>query len=198
MQTKIATWWAGLLLAMAMVATPVLAESGPVVKVETSLGEILVELNPDRAPISVDNFLKYVDAGFYNGTIFHRVIEGFMIQGGGYTSSLKSKKAYAAIELESRNGLKNEKYTVSMARTPDPNSATSQFFINVVDNPRLDYPDPDGHGYAVFGRVVAGFETVDKITGVKTLTRGGMADVPSDTVLIREIVRQGGESRTKD
>ncbi len=195
MQTKLSSWRVGLFLVLTLllVQSPTQAEpSALLVKIQTSLGDVLVELDAEKAPISVENFLKYVDAGFYTGTIFHRVIDGFMVQGGGYTASLKAKKAYSAITLESRNGLRNEKYTVAMSRADDPNSATSQFFINVVDNPRLDYPDPDGHGFAVFGRVVSGFDAVDRIANVKTVTRGGMAHVPVETVLIREVVRATG------
>jgi peptidyl-prolyl cis-trans isomerase A (cyclophilin A) len=162
------------------------------VVLETSLGRIRVELDPENAPVTVENFLKYVNSGFYKGTIFHRVIDGFMVQGGGFTPGLKKKTtSYPPIKLESRNGLKNKKYTVAMARTSDPGSATSQFFFNVVDNPRLDYPNPDGHGYAVFGKVVEGFEVVDKIRSVKTSTSGQYLDVPVDPVLILSATAEG-------
>ncbi|MCA9726961.1 MAG: peptidyl-prolyl cis-trans isomerase, partial [Candidatus Eisenbacteria bacterium] len=160
-------------------------EGKPRVEVKTTQGDIVLELEPEKAPVTVENFLKYVNSGFYKGTIFHRVIDGFMIQGGGFTIDMKKKTTpYPAIKLESRNGLKNKKYTVAMARTNVPDSATSQFFINVVDNPRLDYPNPDGHGYAVFGTVISGEDVVDKIRAVKTTTKNGYEDVPMEAVMI--------------
>jgi peptidyl-prolyl cis-trans isomerase A (cyclophilin A) len=161
------------------------ADTGTVqVAIKTSAGDFLLELDPEKAPVTVENFLKYVNAGFYKGTIFHRVIDGFMIQGGGFTMDMKKKTTpYPPIALESRNGLKNKKYTVAAARGNVPESATSQFFINVVDNPRLDYPNPDGHGYAVFGRVIGGQDVVDKIRAVKTTTKAGYEDVPMEAVL---------------
>lgn len=190
--------WSVCLLAATIMASPSRAadEAGvsaaPKVVLETSLGKIRVELDPQSSPVSVENFLKYVNSGFYKGTIFHRVIDGFMVQGGGFTPGMKKKTTpYPPIKLESRNGLKNKKYTVAMARTSDPGSATSQFFINVVDNPRLDYPNPDGHGYAVFGKVVEGFDVVDKIRTVKTTTSGQYTDVPVEPVLILSATAQG-------
>ncbi|MBT0651744.1 peptidylprolyl isomerase [Geomobilimonas luticola] len=135
----------------------------PVVLMETSLGNVKLELFQKEAPLSVKNFLAYVTSGFYNGTVFHRVIPGFMIQGGGMTADLKPKTTNAPIKNEADNGLKNDRGTLSMARTGDPNSATSQFFINVVNNGGLNRPQPDGFGYAVFGRVIDGMEVVDKI-----------------------------------
>jgi cyclophilin family peptidyl-prolyl cis-trans isomerase len=141
----------------------------PTVVIETSLGDITVELDPEKAPITVDNFLKYVRAGFYDGTIFHRVIDGFMAQGGGYTREMDQKTPlYPAIPLEARNGLKNQRGTVAMARSRAPDSATCQFFVNLVDNPFLDYnPTTNPAGYAVFGRVVSGWETLDRLGKVK-------------------------------
>lgn len=159
-----------------------------VVQIETSLGNIKAELYPEKAPKTVENFLAYVKAGFYDGTIFHRVIPGFVIQGGGFTKDMKQKKTNPAIALESQNGLKNARGTLAMARTNDPNSATSQFFVNLKDNAMLDYPKPDGNGYAVFGKVTSGLEIVDKIAGVTTTTlESGMADVPVEPVLIKTI-----------
>ncbi|KVN80582.1 peptidylprolyl isomerase [Burkholderia ubonensis] len=160
------------------------ATAHPVVQLKTSQGDIRVELYPEKAPKTVANFLDYVKAGQYNGTIFHRVIKGFMIQGGGYKANFDEKPTRAPIPLESRNGLKNTLGTIAMARTSDPNSATAQFFINTVDNGGLDYPNPDGNGYAVFGKVVSGLDVVKKIEAVPTMVRGPMRDVPEQAVLI--------------
>jgi peptidyl-prolyl cis-trans isomerase A (cyclophilin A) len=157
----------------------------PRVLLKTSEGDIRLELYPDKAPKTVSNFLDYVKSGQYNGTIFHRVIPGFMIQGGGYTASFLEKPTRAPIPIESRNGLKNAAGTIAMARTSDPNSATAQFFINTVDNPGLDYPNPDGNGYAVFGKVVSGMDVVKKIEGTPTTTRGAMADVPQKPIMLQ-------------
>ncbi|HTH59253.1 MAG TPA: peptidylprolyl isomerase [Paraburkholderia sp.] len=157
----------------------------PNVLIKTSEGDIRVELYPERAPKTVDNFLEYVKSGQYNGTIFHRVIRGFMIQGGGYTASFVEKPTRAPIPLESNNGLKNTVGSIAMARTSDPNSATAQFFINTVDNPGLDYPNPDGHGYAVFGKVTQGMDVVQRIEATPTTTRGPMSDVPQKEIVIR-------------
>jgi len=165
-------------------AQPAAQAAHPQVQFKTSQGDFRVELYPEKAPKTVDNFLQYVKAGQYNGTIFHRVIRGFMIQGGGYTTSYVEKPTRAPIPLESRNGLKNVAGTIAMARTGDPNSATAQFFINTVDNANLDYPNPDGNGYAVFGKVVQGMDVVEKIEAVPTTTRGPMADVPRHKVVI--------------
>lgn len=156
------------------------AEGMPKVSMKTSFGEIVLELNPEKAPKSVDNFLQYVKAGHYNGTTFHRVIEGFMIQGGGYDAKGNEKPTRAPIPIESKNGLRNQVYTVAMARTGDPNSATSQFFINVNNNRFLDYPGQDGYGYTVFGKVIKGTEVVDKIKAVET----GRRDMPVTPVII--------------
>jgi len=160
-------------------------EPAPRVVLVTSLGEITLELDAERAPVTVANFLAYVHAGHYDGTLFHRVIADFMIQGGGFTEDLRQKPTRPPIAIESRNGLRNLRGAVAMARSADPNSATSQFFINVVDNPRLDFPSFDGHGYAVFGRVVAGIEVVDRIRAVPTTTVGAHQNVPAQPVLIR-------------
>ena len=156
------------------------AEGAPKVSMKTSLGEIVLEVYPDKAPKSAENFLAYVKSGFYNGTIFHRVINGFMIQGGGYDSNMKEKPTRAPIQNEAKNGLKNRAYTLAMARTPDPHSATAQFFINVNDNAFLDFPGQDGWGYAVFGKVISGKEVVDKIKAVETDRR----DKPKAPVVI--------------
>jgi peptidyl-prolyl cis-trans isomerase A (cyclophilin A) len=158
-----------------------------VVLIETTMGNIKVELYADKAPKTVANFLAYVKDGYYAGTIFHRVIPNFMIQGGGFTSSMDQKTTKAAIPLESQNGLKNVRGTIAMARTKDPNSATSQFFINVKDNPSLDYPKPDGNGYAVFGKVLEGMDVADKIVAVATTTKGMFSDVPVDPILIKSV-----------
>ena len=152
---------------------------------ETSDGRIVVEVRADKAPKSVANFLQYVNDGFYDGTIFHRVINGFMIQGGGFTPALVQKPTRAPVPIESTNGLKNVRGAIAMARTSDPNSATAQFFINVVDNPRLDYPSFDGYGYTVFGNVVEGMDVVDKIRAVATGRQQGFENVPLTPVLIK-------------
>lgn len=159
--------------------------SAPKVKLSTSLGDIVLQLDADKAPRTVENFLQYVRSGHYDGTIFHRVIDNFMIQGGGFTSAMQEKPTRAPIPLEANNGLHNTRYSVAMARRPDPNSATAQFFINVTDNPNLDAPRPDGYGYAVFGRVVQGQEVVDKIRTVPTGRVGMHADVPTTPVVIQ-------------
>jgi len=155
--------------------------------IKTNMGDITVELNRSAAPITVTNFLTYVDEDFFNGTIFHRVIEDFMIQGGGFTPDGKQKKTKAGIKLESQNGLSNVRGTIAMARTNDPNSATAQFFINTVDNNFLDYA-PGNPGYAVFGKVVKGMDVVDKIRSVQTTSRP-MPDWPVDPVIIESIER---------
>jgi len=155
---------------------------GTVVEIKTSEGVIKVELADKEAPVSVKNFLAYVGDKFYDGTLFHRVIDTFMIQGGGYViegDKLNEKATKAAIINEAKNGLKNDRGTLAMARTSDPNSATAQFFINLVNNDRLNAPNPDGHGYAVFGKVLEGMDVVDKIAKVKTGMRFGMSDVPT-------------------
>ena len=161
----------------------------PAVVFSTSLGDITVELFVDQAPITVKNILDYVDAGFYDGTVFHRVIPGFVIQGGGMTPALEQKKTRAPIKNEADNGLKNKRGTLSMARTDEVNSATSQFFINLRDNASLDQ-GARGFGYAVFGKVTAGMDVVDKIAAVRTGSQGGHRDVPVEPVVVRSVKRQ--------
>jgi cyclophilin family peptidyl-prolyl cis-trans isomerase len=162
----------------------------PQVALVTSMGEIVIELDGEAAPVSTENFLAYVNAGFFDGkdgkgeTIFHRVIPNFMIQGGGFTPAMKQKKTNKPIVNEASNGLKNDRGTIAMARTNNPNSATCQFFINVKDNDFLNYA-PGNPGYAVFGKVIKGMETVDAITAVKTGNQGSYQDVPSEPVMIQ-------------
>lgn len=155
------------------------------VKLQTSMGDIIVELNEEAAPVTVKNFLTYVEEGFYDGTIFHRVINDFMIQGGGFTAQMARKPMKPPIVNEASNGLKNVRGSIAMARTNDPDSATSQFFINHKDNGPLDYVENSNAGYAAFGIVVEGMEVVDAIAGVKTTVRMGMRDVPVEPVLIK-------------
>jgi peptidyl-prolyl cis-trans isomerase B (cyclophilin B) len=154
------------------------------VKLHTNHGVITLQLDAEKAPNTVKNFLEYVNSDFYSGTIFHRVIGNFMIQGGGFEPGMKQKKANAPIKNEAANGLKNDIYTIAMARTGDPHSATAQFFINVKDNGFLNYPGQDGWGYCVFGKVVEGKEVVDAIRNVKTGNRSGFQDVPLEDVII--------------
>ncbi len=154
------------------------------VKLHTNHGDITIELDAEKAPATVKNFLDYAGSGFYNGTIFHRVIDGFMIQGGGFEPGMKQKKVNAPIKNEAANGLKNDTYTVAMARTSDPHSATAQFFINVNNNSSLNHRGQDSWGYAVFGKVVEGKEVVDAIRKVKTGFRSGFQDVPQEDVII--------------
>ena len=149
------------------------------------MGDIVLELYPDKAPKTVENFLQYVRDKHYDGTVFHRVIDSFMIQGGGFSPDLTQKATRAAIPLEASNGLKNQRGSIAMARTSVPNSATAQFFINVVDNANLNAPLPDGHGYAVFGKVIQGMETVDKIRAVPVAQKGGFQNVPATAVSIQ-------------
>ncbi len=160
------------------------ATAQPKVEFVTTLGDFTVQLDPQRAPKTVANFLDYVKSGFYKGTIFHRVIPGFMVQGGGFTADMQQKPTRPPIPLESRNGLRNLRGTIAMARTGDPNSATAQFFINVVDNPSLDYPQPDGNGYAVFGKVVQGMNVIDKIVAQPTKDVGPYQNVPVKPIVI--------------
>jgi peptidyl-prolyl cis-trans isomerase B (cyclophilin B) len=164
---------------------------GMKVRLTTSMGPFVVELDEQKAPISAQNFLKYVDSGHYNGTIFHRVIDGFMVQGGGFTKDMKQKPVEAAIKNESNNGLKNDNYTLAMARTGVRDSATSQFFINVKQNDFLNYSgeSPQGWGYAVFGKVVEGMDVVDQIRKVQTATAGGHQNVPVHPVVIEKAER---------
>lgn len=154
------------------------------VRLTTSMGDIVVELQADKAPKTVDNFVQYVRDKHYDGTIFHRVMDGFMVQGGGFTTDFQQKATRAPVPLEASNGLKNDRGTIAMARTGNPNSATAQFFINVVDNAMLNAPNPDGHGYTVFGRVVQGMETVDKIRTVPVGNKGPHQNVPTTPITI--------------
>lgn len=159
------------------------------IRFTTNKGVFDVELNEAAAPKTCENFLQYVRSGFYNGTIFHRVISGYMIQGGGFEPGLQQKETKAPIENEANNGLKNDKYTIAMARTNDPHSATSQFFINVADNDFLNHtsPTPRGWGYAVFGKVVAGTDVVDDIAAVRTASRSWYGDVPVEDVVMEKV-----------
>lgn len=159
-------------------------------RIETNYGTIVVQLEPEKAPITVANFKRYAREGYYNGTIFHRVIKGFMIQGGGYTKQLEQRELHTPIINEANNGLKNKKYTIAMARTSYPDSATSQFFINTADNSSLDFKDKtsQGWGYAVFGKVIEGFDVVDAIENVRTSSQKGHDDVPVKEVLIKSVV----------
>ncbi len=163
----------------------------PQVVLSTNLGDITVELRPDEAPTSVENFLRYVDNDRYDGLIFHRVIPGFMIQGGGYDTDMEEVSTFEPIENEADNGLENRRGTVAMARTNEIDSATSQFFINLGDNNFLDHsgPSPRNYGYAVFGEVVDGMDVVDEIAGLETTSRGGHSDVPAEPVIIEEARR---------
>ena len=163
---------------------PAAASARPMVVLETSLGSIKIALDRDKAPLSVDNFLEYVRSGHYDGTIFHRVIPGFMVQGGGFDATMKQKPTRPPIRNEANNGLRNRRGTLAMARTNDPDSATSQFFINVKDNTALDY-GPRNAGYAVFGEVVDGMGVVERIVAVPTVTRPPYADVPATPVVIK-------------
>ena len=164
----------------------VFAEKNIQFVINTSKGNIVIETYPEKAPITVKNFESYVNKGFYNATIFHRVIDDFMIQGGGFTKDMSQKQTDAPIKNEADNGLKNEKYSVAMARTQDPDSASSQFFINVNDNNFLDFPGQDGSGYCVFGKVIEGQDVVDKIAKVSTGSANGHQDVPNENVIIEE------------
>lgn len=168
-----------------------------IVEIKTTEGTIKLELDDKAAPVTVKNFVGYVNDKFYDGTIFHRVIDGFMVQGGGYVAEgdkLNEKPTKASIVNEGKNGLKNDKGTIAMARTPDPNSATAQFFINLVNNDRLNYPAPDGHGYAVFGKVTEGLDVVEKIGKVKTGIKAGMQDVPvADVKILSAVVVRPGQ-----
>ncbi|GAB2883083.1 peptidylprolyl isomerase [Uliginosibacterium flavum] len=163
--------------------SPFAQAANPQVEIATNMGNITLELNADKAPQTVANFLKYVEDKHYEGTIFHRVIKGFMIQGGGMTADMRQKSMRAPIQNEAKNGLKNDRGTIAMARTSDPHSATAQFFINTVDNGFLDYPGQDGWGYCVFGKVTAGMDVVDKIRAVPT----GMGDVPNTAIIIKSV-----------
>ncbi|MDH4481130.1 MAG: peptidylprolyl isomerase [Rhodoferax sp.] len=180
---------AALTLAAAFVAPHANAQTAayPKVKFQTSLGDFVVELQPEKAPKTVENFLRYVAEKHYEGTIFHRVIDGFMVQGGGFTPAMVQKPTRAPIPLETNNGLKNDAGTIAMARTGNPNSATSQFFINVANNTSLNAPQPDGHGYAVFGKVVSGMDVIDKIRVSPTTSQGAYQNVPSSPISINAV-----------
>jgi peptidyl-prolyl cis-trans isomerase A (cyclophilin A) len=185
---KLMTMFAGVALSgAALAAAPAApaASATPQVEIKTSMGDIVVELDREKAPKSVENFLAYVKSGFYKGTIFHRVIDGFMIQGGGFDEKLNQKKVNKPVPIESQNGLSNVTYSLAMARTGDPNSATSQFFINVADNEALNYPGRDGFGYTVFGKVVKGQEVVDKIKGVLVDDKGIFQNIPVIPIVIK-------------
>lgn len=180
-----------LLIALAPLAAALPAPAAPAaaaeprVEINTSMGRIVVRLAPARAPITVKNFLRYVSEGFYTDTVFHRVIPGFMIQGGGFDEKLREKPTHEPIPLEARGGLRNDRYTIAMARTSYPHSATSQVYINVADNDFLNADQAqDGNGYCVFGEVVEGTDVVEKIAAVRTGRRAGMSDVPVETVKI--------------
>jgi cyclophilin family peptidyl-prolyl cis-trans isomerase len=157
------------------------------VLMQTNQGDIKLVLDKEKAPITVENFVNYANDGFYDGTIFHRVIKGFMIQGGGYTPEMQKKKTREPIQNEAKNGLKNTRGSIAMARTPPPHTATAQFFINLKDNAFLDYPGQDGWGYAVFGKVTEGMDVVNAIKGVETTSKAGHSDVPAESVVIEKV-----------
>ena len=182
-----------LVILTAAAAAPGALGADPQVDLKTNLGTIRVELYPAKAPKSVANFLQYVKDGHYNGTIFHRVIPGFMVQGGGMSPSMAQKATRPPVPIESKNGLKNEVGTLAMARTSDPNSATSQFFINLAANSFLDYPGQDGNGYTVFGKVVDGMDVVNKIAAVPTGNQGMHQNVPRTAVVIESAAVVGGK-----
>lgn len=173
-----------LLATTLMLASTLASAANPLVELKTNQGSIVLELDAAKAPISVDNFLQYVKSGFYNGTIFHRVIDGFMVQGGGMDKEMNEKSTRAPIKNEGKNGLKNVTGSIAMARMRDPNSASAQFFINLVDNGPLDYPSPDGYGYAVFGKVIKGMDVVQAIAKVQTGNAGFHQNVPTTPVII--------------
>jgi peptidyl-prolyl cis-trans isomerase B (cyclophilin B) len=174
------------LVTLAAAGVSMAADGNPKVEMETSKGKFVIELFPEKAPETVKNFLNYVDTKFYDGTIFHRVIPNFMIQGGGFTSDMQRKSAGTPIKNEADNGLKNNRGTIAMARTNDPHSATAQFFINTVNNDFLNHKGKtqQGWGYVVFGKVISGMDVVDAISAVKTVTRGNYRDVPAETIEI--------------
>lgn len=180
---------ASLLVLMGASALPFAAQAAdtnamPKVRLTTSLGDVVIELNPAKAPKSVENFLQYVREKHYDGTVFHRVMDNFMIQGGGFTADLQQKATRGPVPLEASNGLKNDRGTIAMARTANPNSATAQFFINVVNNDMLNAPSPDGYGYTVFGKVIDGMGVVDKIKTVPVGNQGPHQNVPTQPVTI--------------
>lgn len=176
-----------LLFAASLLLSCVALAANPVVEMKTSLGAVTIELYPDKAPKTVENFLQYVKDGFYADTIFHRVIDGFMVQGGGFDKSMSQKPTRAPVPNEADNGLKNKTGSIAMARTSQPHSATAQFFINVADNGALDYPSRDGWGYCVFGKVTKGMEVIQSMAKVKTTRSGGHADVPATPIVIESV-----------
>ena len=167
------------------------------VKLETNYGDIVIELNEEKAPVTVKNFIQYTNEGFYNGTVFHRVIKDFMIQGGGFDEKGTHKNTHSPIINEAKNGLKNDRGTVAMARTNDPNSATAQFFINHKTNDFLNYSGPQNPGYAVFGKVVEGMEVVDKIAAVKTGVKFDMRDVPMESIIVKSAKLISADPKTE-
>ena len=188
------------LIAFALLASSALSAlaANPMVELKTTQGDIVVEVFTDKAPKSADNFIRYVKDGFYNGTVFHRVIDGFMVQGGGFDADMKQKSTRAPIENEAKNGLRNEAGTLAMARTADPHSASSQFFINLVPNTALDYPSRDGWGYAVFGKVVKGLDVVETIAKLPTANRGFHQNVPVEAVIVNSarVLEPAAEKRS--
>ncbi len=178
---------AAVLALAACVALSAQAQTASRVKFQTSQGDFVVELQADKAPKTVENFLRYVADKHYDGTIFHRVIDGFMVQGGGFTPAMVQKPTRAPIPLEANNGLKNDVGTIAMARSGNPNSATSQFFINVANNASLNAPQPDGYGYAVFGKVISGMDVIDKIRQSPTGNQGGFQNVPTTPISINAV-----------
>ena len=188
------------LIAFALLASSALSAlaANPMVELKTTQGDIVVEVFADKAPKSADNFIQYVKDGFYNGTVFHRVIDGFMVQGGGFDADMKQKSTRAPIENEAKNGLRNEAGTLAMARTADPPSASSQFFINLVANTALDYPSRDGWGYAVFAKVVKGLDVVETIAKLPTANRGFHQNVPVESVIVNSarVLEPAAEKRS--
>jgi peptidyl-prolyl cis-trans isomerase A (cyclophilin A) len=190
MNTKLAKQASRALMGLAMAGAWCLcahAQAAPLVQFQTSAGDFVIELNAEKAPKTVENFLQYVNDKHYEGTVFHRVIDGFMVQGGGFTLAMVQKPTRGPIPLEAANGLRNDRGTIAMARSGNPNSATAQFFVNVVDNPGLNAPQPDGFGYAVFGRVSSGMETIDKIRALPTGNKSGMQNVPLTPITINSV-----------
>ncbi|HYH41482.1 MAG TPA: peptidylprolyl isomerase [Burkholderiales bacterium] len=188
-----------LLALLALSLSGIAAAANPQVELRTSAGAIVIELDRDKAPASVENFLQYVKDGHYNGTIFHRVIPGFMVQGGGFTPDMREKPTRGQIKNEAGNGLRNLNGTLAMARTPDPHSASSQFFINVSDNAFLDFkaPTQQGYGYAVFGKVVKGMDVVNGIVGMPTANKGMHQNVPVKPIVIERAQVVGGDASSK-
>ena len=175
------------LFAATLMAIAAAVAAAPSVEIQTRLGRMVIELDAEKAPVTVNNFLKYVKDGYYDGTIFHRVIDGFMIQGGGFTPSMAEKRAGQPIPNEAKNGLKNRRGTIAMARRAEPHSADAQFFINQQDNAALDFPGHDGWGYAVFGRLTEGIEVLDQIAKVPTGSRGIHRNVPVEPIVIQSV-----------